>query len=178
VLLKHFLIINQWTAVQKTGTAKSRTKGATKNDNFGKIEKEKIDGSSNPPPHAEPQTEKVINDTEEPEIMDSRIQSSPPPNGKDTGAPGQAEGTLEIAPSPSYADIAKKKAIDPSSSSEDEILERPAKRAGRKSHKEAREEEAERQKTQGSQPTIEMSINRNTRIRSLKGGGPTTPNSK
>jgi hypothetical protein len=169
---------NQWTAVQKTGTAKSRSKGATKTGNSGQIEPEKIAGSSNPPPHADPQTEKVNNDTEEPEIMDSRTQSSPPPNGKDTGAPGQAEGTLEVVPSPTYADIARKKVIDPSSSSEDEILERPAKRAGRKSRKEAREEEAERQKTQGSQPTIEMSIGRNTRIRSLKGGGPITPNSK
>jgi hypothetical protein len=42
---------NQWTTVQKTGTAKSRSKGATKNGNYGKIEPEKIDGSSNPPPH-------------------------------------------------------------------------------------------------------------------------------
>jgi len=63
-------------------------------------------------------------------------------------------------------------------SSEDEIIERPAKRAGRKSRREVREEEAERQKTQGSQPTIEMSIGRNTRTRPPKGGGPTTPNSK
>jgi hypothetical protein len=110
--------------------------------------------------------------------MDSRTHSSPPPNGKDTGAPGQADGTLEVVPSPTYADIARKKVIDPSSSSEDEILEKPAKRAGRKSRKEAREEEAERQKTQGSKPTIEMSIGRNTRIRSLKGGCPITPNSK
>jgi hypothetical protein len=169
---------NQWTAVQKTGTAKSRSKGTTKNGNSGQLESEKIEGSSNPPPHVEPQAEKVNNDTEEPEIMDSRTHSSPPPNGKDTGAPGQAEGTLEVVPSPTYADVARKKVIDPSSSSEDEILERPAKRAGRKSRKEAREEEAERQKTQGSQPTIEMSMGRNTRIRSLKGGGPITPNSK
>jgi hypothetical protein len=169
---------NQWTAVHKTGTAKSISKGATKNDNSRKIEPEKINRSSNPPPHAEPQTERVNKDTEEPEIMDSRTHSSPPPNGKDTGAPGQAEGTLEVVPSPTYADIARKKVIDPSSSLEDEILERPAKRAGRKSRKEAREEEVERQKTQGSQPTIEISIGRNTRIRSLKGGGPITPNSK
>ena len=43
-------------------------------------------------------------------------------------------------------------------SSEDETYERPSKRARRKSHKEAREEEAERLKIQGSQSTIEMSI--------------------
>ena len=110
--------------------------------------------------------------------MDNREQPSSPPNGKVTGEQGKTAGTLEVVPSPSYVDIARKKVLEPSSSSEDEILERPAKRAGRKSRKEAREEEAERQKTQGSQPTIEMSIDRNTRIRSLKGGGQTTPNSK
>jgi hypothetical protein len=110
--------------------------------------------------------------------MDSREQPNSPPNGKDTGEQGKMARTLEVVPSPSYADIARKKVLEPSSSLEDEILERLAKRAGRKSRKEAREEESERQKTQGSQPTIEMSIDGNTRIRSLKGGGPTTPNSK
>ena len=85
---------------------------------------------------------------------------------------------MEVAPSPSYADIARKKESESPSSSEDEILERPAKRAGRKSRREAREEEAERQKTQGSQPTIEMKIDINTRSRPPKCGGPTTPNSK
>jgi hypothetical protein len=44
------------------------------------------------------------------------------------------------------------------------------KRARRKSHKEAREEEAERKKMQGSQPTIEISIERNNRTRPPKGG--------
>jgi hypothetical protein len=158
---------------------KSRSKGTMKNGNLGKLEQEKIDGSSNPSPQPGHQTKNPNKDTEEPEtITDNREKPSPPPNGKDTGELGQTTGTLEVAPSPSYADIARKKVLDPSSSSEDEILESPAKRAGRKSCKEAREEEAERKKTQGSQPTIEMSIDRNKRIRSLKGGGPTTPNNK
>jgi hypothetical protein len=55
---------------------------------------------------------------------------------------------------------------------EDDSFERPSKREGTKSHKEAREEEAERQKIQGSQPTIDMSIGRNTITRPLKGGPP------
>jgi hypothetical protein len=74
--------------------------------------------------------------------------------------------------SPSYADIIKNKPLEISRSSEDESLERPSKRAGRKSYKEAREEEVERQKMQGIQPTIELSIGRNTRTRSPKGGPP------
>jgi hypothetical protein len=172
---------NQWIAVQKTGTAKSRSKGTMKNGNLGQLEQEKIDGSSNPMPQSGPQTEKSQlgnKRTRNNHGKQGTTKSPPPPNGKDIREQGQMAGTLEAAPSPSYADIARKKVLDPSSSLEDEILEKPAKRAGRKSRKEAREEEAERQKTQGSQPTIEMSIGRNTRIRYLKGGGPTTPNNK
>ena len=51
-------------------------------------------------------------------------------------------------------------------SSKDETFERPSKRIGRKSNKETREEEVERQKIQGS----EMSIGRNARTRPPKGG--------
>jgi hypothetical protein len=50
-------------------------------------------------------------------------------------------------------------------SSDDETFERPSKRAGRRSNKETREEESERQKTLGSQATIEMTLGRNTRPR-------------
>ena len=64
----------------------------------------------------------------------------------------------------------RKKSLEISGSSEDETFERPSKRARRKSHKEAREEEAERQKMQRIQPMIEMSIGRNTRTRPPKGG--------
>ena len=59
-------------------------------------------------------------------------------------------------------------------SSEDETFERPSKRAGMKSREELREEEAERLKVQGSQSTIEMSIDINTRSRPTE-GGPSPP---
>jgi hypothetical protein len=77
-----------------------------------------------------------------------------------------------------YAEIAKKKPEESSGSSEDETFERPSKKPGRKSRKEKREEEAERLKTQGSQPTLEMSMGRNTRPRPSKGGHIPPPSSK
>lgn len=58
--------------------------------------------------------------------------------------------------------MTRKKTTKISGSLEDETTERPSKSVGRKSHREAGEEEAERQKMQGSWPTIEMSINKNT----------------
>ena len=64
----------------------------------------------------------------------------------------------------------RKKPPDSSISSDHETFERPSKNAGRKSLKEAREEEAEMQKMHGSQTTLEMSIGRNTRARPPKGG--------
>ena len=64
-----------------------------------------------------------------------------------------------------------------SGSSEDESIERSLKK-GRKSHKTVREEEAESMKMQGSQPTLEMSISRNTRSGPSKGGPPPTVNLK
>ena len=57
--------------------------------------------------------------------------------------------------SPSYADALKKK-VESSSSSEDDG--QFTKNFGRKSRKEIREEEAERIKMQGSQPTIKLSF--------------------
>ena len=53
-------------------------------------------------------------------------------------------------PSPSYAEIIKKKSVDSSGSSEKDSIEQISKKAGRKSRKEAREEEVERLKMQGS----------------------------
>jgi hypothetical protein len=169
----------QWITVQKAGTTKPRSKGITKESNPGQSGQEQKDGTSNPMSKSGSQNAEPSKAIEEPEAnMDSNEQSKPSPNGKGTEEQGKTAGTLEVAPSPSYADIARKKVLESPSSSEDEILERPAKRAGRKSRREAREEEAERQKTQGSQPTIEMSIGRNTRTRPPKGGGPTIPNNK
>lgn len=63
-------------------------------------------------------------------------------------------------------------------SSDDETFERPSKRVGRRSNKESREEESERQKTLGSQATIEMTLGRNIKPRASKGGGPTPANCK
>ena len=75
-----------------------------------------------------------------------------------------------VTSSPSYAKILKNKQVDASSSSEEYSIEQITKKVGRKSRKEAREEEAERLKMQGSQATIEMSICRSKRNRPLKGG--------
>jgi hypothetical protein len=61
---------------------------------------------------------------------------------------------------------------------EDENFERPSKRAGRKSNKDTKEEESERQKTLGSQTTLEMTLGRNTRAKMPKGGRPTPTSSK
>ena len=72
--------------------------------------------------------------------------------------------------SPFYTNMMKKKPLESFGSSEDETFKRPSKKAGRKSLREAREEEAKRRKMQGSQTTLEMSIGRNTRARPPKGG--------
>ena len=71
--------------------------------------------------------------------------------------------------SPSYADIAKKKKIDSSSSSGDDSIDKLSKKVGRKSIKEAREQEAKRLKMQGSLSTIEISYGKSKRKRPLKG---------
>jgi hypothetical protein len=103
---------NQWIIVQKTRTAKSRSKGTMNNGNPRQLGQEKIDYSFIPMPQSGPQTEKPNKDTEEPETtMDSREQPNSPLNGKDTGEQGQMAGTLEVVPSPSYADIARKKVL-------------------------------------------------------------------
>lgn len=93
-----------------------------------------------------------------------------PPTSKEGGVDIQIEATQGSPSNPTYAEIIKKKAVESSESSEEEFFEQPLKRAGRKSRKEKREEEAERLKTQGSQATIEMTIGRNSRPRSSKGG--------
>ena len=71
--------------------------------------------------------------------------------------------------SPPYVDMIRKKPPELSGSSEDKTFKRPSKKAGRKSLREAREEEAHRQKMQGIQTTLEMSIGQNTRARPPKG---------
>ena len=70
---------------------------------------------------------------------------------------------------PSYVDIARKKPVKRSDSSNENSIEQLSKKGGRKSKKEIREEEVERLKMQGSQSTIEMSYGRNKRTRPPKG---------
>ena len=60
--------------------------------------------------------------------------------------------------SPSYAEITKKKLVDSSGSSDEDSIEQLSKKSGRKSRKEARVEEADKQNMWGSQSTIEMSF--------------------
>jgi hypothetical protein len=93
-----------------------------------------------------------------------------PPLNKDKGAENQVVAPQGSPLNPSYAEITRPKQPESAGSSEDETLERPTKRAGRKSRKELREEEAERLKVQGNQSTIEMSMGKNTRSRPPKGG--------
>ena len=71
--------------------------------------------------------------------------------------------------SPSYAKIAKKMLADSSGSSYEDSFEQISNKAGRKSRKEAREEEDDRLKMQGSQSTIEMSFDRSKRTQPHKG---------
>lgn len=161
---------DQWTTIQKTGHAKAPGKGATKGNNQGESSKEnetqqKLDEipiSEETSPLEPPETDLTI-----------PAQAEEPQENKERGGDASL-GSPQGNPSrPSYADITKKKKLpEPSDSSEEETYERPLKKAGRKTHKAVREEEAERLKMQGSQSTIEMTIGRNTRGRSTKGGIP------
>ena len=102
--------------------------------------------------------------------QENKEQPASSPSNKEREETVQLEENQGSPTNPSYAEIARKKPVVSSSSSEDEFYERPSKKAGRKSRKEKREEEAERLKIQGSQSTIEMSIGRNIRPRPSKGG--------
>ena len=93
--------------------------------------------------------------SELPSVGESRQDDNPSPNRAKTP--------------PSYAKITKKKLTDSSGSSDDDSIEQLSKKGGRKSRKEAREEEADKQKMQGSQSTIEMSFGRGKRTRPSKG---------
>lgn len=171
--------LEQWITVQKLGTTKPISKGITKENNPGPMRQEKKDGNSNPMSKLGSQYAEPSKAAEEPKVnKDYSEHPESPPNRKGMEDQGKNVGTLEVVPSPSYADIGRNKVHESPSSSQDEIFERLAKRVGRKSPRESREGEAERKKTQGSQPTIEMSTSRSTRTRPPKGGGPTTPNSE
>ena len=72
--------------------------------------------------------------------------------------------------SPSYAKVERKKPLESLWSLEDESIERSFKKVGRKSYREAQEEEAERKKMQRIQATIKMTMGRNTRKIPPEGG--------
>eukprot|EP00253_Pinus_taeda_P013884 PITA_13884 len=115
------------------------------------------------------------------EPLETEQEDPPQLKNIDSQAPGNTSNpNPSNKSSPSYADIIKqkKKKIDNAGSSDDETFERPSKRVGRRSNKEAREEESERQKTLGSQTTIEMTLGRNIKPRASKGGGPTPTSCK
>ena len=133
--------------MQKEGSTKNIGKSNAKENKTPQDPQDPGSGTSNPTstagiqiidPNKEVETEESNNDSIE--------QDQTSPSGKIKEVEGKQAATPEITPSPSYADIARKKIIDPLSSLEEEILERPAKREGRNSRREAREEEAERQK--------------------------------
>jgi len=107
-----------------------------------------------------------LNFQEEPPAIahDLEQHASPPAlEENNTGSlPTQPENQVEGSSSSSYADMIRNKPPEMSGSSEYDTFERPSKKSRRKSLKEAREEEAKRHKIQGSKPTLEMSIGRNT----------------
>jgi hypothetical protein len=118
---------------------------------------------SNPSKNHEP-----MNEESEQQILPLVVE-------KDNVKESQSGSPLGNSSSPSYEELIKEKPMEIYGSSEEDSFERPSKREGMKSHKEAREEEAERKKMQGSQSAIEMSIRRNTRTSPPK-GGPTHSN--
>ena len=105
--------------------------------------------------------EQVLIVLEEGEVPLSPIQS----NVEVSGSVEPTINTPVEGHSPTHAEMAKKKKpIDNFGSFEEDPTERSSKK-GRKYQKTIREEELERLKMKGSQPTIEMSITRNTQAR-------------
>eukprot|EP00253_Pinus_taeda_P028094 PITA_28094 len=160
----------QWTLVQKNASSKKKGNGKGSTEEVPSPSKANQETEVNPKDVEKDQANQAILSQENEEQEDTSI-----PN-KEVEEVIQREINLGSPLNPTYAEIIKKKPIESSSSSEDEVYERQSKKAGRKSRKEKREEEAERLKTQGSQATIEMTIGRNTRPRTSKGGP--TPSSK
>ena len=105
--------------------------------------------------NTEPLEQSRTTNSELPNVGATLQQNHPSPNGAKS--------------SPSYAEIIKKKPVYSSCSSEEDSIAKISKKAGRKSRKEAREEEVERLKMQGSQSTIEMSLGKSKRTRPPKG---------
>jgi hypothetical protein len=140
-----------WTLVQKNvnskkGKGKSHLTGGPSSDRNGIETDDTSKGTTNAQNKRAKLTEENGDQVEE------------PPSSKGGGEAHHIKSNQGTPSNPSYAEIAKKIPEESSGSSEDETFERPSKKAGRKSRKEKREEEAERHKTQGSHSTIEMSI--------------------
>lgn len=187
----------QWTQARKSGTSKDTNKvkgkgwnAETGGPSSGKrlLEvQDKATTSTNPfavlnPPEDQNQPELEEEEVQQyiEQIADAEINSG---SQEQTGLATseipcvdanlqETHGSPASAISPlSYAEmIKKKKLIDNLGSSEEDSFERSTKKAGRKSPKEIREEEAERLKMQGSQSTIKISLGINTRARPTKGG--------
>jgi hypothetical protein len=174
---------DQWKQAKKTSanrqSNKSKAKGperkvdngSTSNHNARSSEPKTNEGDKNPfeilasppdPPEAE----------EKEPLQPATTEALDPGNTQSTYT-----GNIS---SPSYAEITKRKKnpIENIGSSDDETHEKVTKRAGRRTNKETREEESEKQKTLGSQATIEMTLGRTPRPRTSKGGGPTPSSGK
>jgi len=154
---------DQWTVVQKNpqqrkGNGKRHNAGAT--GSLKKTQEQEIN----------PKEIEIQQNNQAGTAIENQEQPEAPSLNKDKEAEIQVVASQGSPLNPSYAEITRPKQTESAGSSEDETLERPTKRAGRKSRKELREEEAERLKVQGNQSTIEMSIGKNTRSRPPKGG--------
>eukprot|EP00253_Pinus_taeda_P005679 PITA_05679 len=146
---------------KETGNKEGQENGSTQNG--GSKDTIRIEEDKNPFESLNPSSDSPEAEREDP----------PQQNNTDPSDPGNTPNPNPcITSSPSYADIIKqkKKNVENEGTSDEETLERTSKRAGRKSNREAREEESERQKTLGSQATIEMTLGRNSRQRAPKGG--------
>ena len=184
---------DQWKVVNKNAAAKNKSKN--KNNKTPEVEqtqqeqpqqtqegtsgsKEGTDaetvqsqGTKETTPDPVDQEEGEIQEEEEEEIGE---QESP----KETSSPPSSPSGKEQNHSPSYADMAKKRPPELSQSSEDLPFEKSSKKQGRRTNKELREEEAENQKMQGSQLTIDMTLNKVGRTRNNRGGNAAPPSGK
>ena len=145
---------DQWTQIQKSGTTKqsNRNKGKALSTGRGAPPEAQAEGSSVPSRADIPTNPFEILSTleklQDPADKEDEQQANNMEENKrqEETVPLQSKTPKVASSSPTYADMTRKKTPEISGSSEDETAERPSKRVGRKTHKEAREEEVERQK--------------------------------
>jgi hypothetical protein len=144
---------DQWTQVQKATLSKynnrSKWKGTSKVSGTPSVGNALGEGNSALPiPEASKNPFEILSNP--PEILDPMFEELEQQILSLTTGNNNVEILFDLPTrafsSPSYADIIKNKPSEIFISLEDKSFERPSKRAGRKSHKEAREEEVERQK--------------------------------